>query len=70
MPIRAIILDAGGVLLHERDRAKRLEREARLGLPQGHLTRLVLDSELAAHAAAGAVMECAVWQAVGKQLVG
>jgi epoxide hydrolase-like predicted phosphatase len=68
MSIRAIILDVGGVLLHERDHTKRFEWEARLGLPQGQLTRLALDSELAAHAASGAVSERAVWQALGKQL--
>jgi glucose-1-phosphatase len=66
--IRAIILDVGGVILHERDHTKRYEWEVRLGLPHGELTRRVLDSEPAAHAASGQVSERAVWQAVGKQL--
>ncbi|MBI5302666.1 MAG: HAD family phosphatase [Chloroflexi bacterium] len=68
MPIRAIILDVGGVILHERDHTKRFEWEARLGLSQGQLTRLVLDSEPAKHAASGLVAEPEVWRAVGSQL--
>jgi hypothetical protein len=57
VPIRAIILDVGGVILHEKDHAKRFVWESRLGLPQGELTRLVLDSEPAARAASGQVAE-------------
>lgn len=68
MPIRAIILDVGGVLLHERDHTKRFEWEARLRLAQGELTHLVLDSELAKHAASGEVTERQVWQAVASKL--
>ena len=67
MPTRAIILDVGGVLLHERDHAKRYEWEQRLGLAQGQLTRLVLDSELAALAPLGQVTEREVWQAVASK---
>ena len=65
--IRAIILDVGGVILHEQDHTKRYEWETRLGLPQGELTRMVLDSEPAARAASGQVSECAVWLAVGSK---
>ena len=68
MPIRAVIFDVGGVILHERDYTRRSEGETRLGLPPGQLTHLVLDSEPAAHAAAGQVTERQVWQAVGVQL--
>ncbi len=68
MPMRAVIFDVGGVLLHETDHAKRSQWETRLGLPPGQLTRLVLDSEPAAHAATGQVAERQVWQAVGSQL--
>jgi len=68
VPIRAIILDVGGVILQEKDRTKRFMWEARLGLPQGQLTHLVLDSEPAARAASGAVSERAVWQWVGNRL--
>jgi len=68
MPIRAVIFDVGDVILHERDHAKRIEWETRLGLPPGQLARLVLDSEPAAHAASGQVTERQVWQAVGVQL--
>lgn len=66
--IRAVTFDVGGVILHERDHSKRLEWEARLGLPSGRLTHLVLDSELATQAAAGQVSERQVWQAVGNKL--
>ena len=67
MSIRAIILDVGGVLLHERDYTQRFEWETRLGLAQGELTRLVLDSEPAKLAASGQVSEREVWQAVASQ---
>ncbi len=68
MPIRAIILDVGGVILLEKDHTRRSKWEARLGLPEGQLTRLVLDSEPAARAASGQVAEREVWQAVGSKL--
>ena len=66
--IKAIILDVGGVILHEKNHTKRFEWEARLGLPQGELTRLVLGSEPAARAASGQVSEHEVWQTVGSTL--
>ncbi len=68
MPIRAIILDVGGVLLHERDHTKRSKWETQLGLARGELTRRVLDSDLAGRAASGEVTERAMWQAVASQL--
>ena len=68
MPIRAIIFDVGDVILRETDHAKRFEWEKRLGLAPGQLTRLVQDSEPAAHAASGGVSERQVWDAVGSQL--
>jgi epoxide hydrolase-like predicted phosphatase len=71
MPIRAmraVIFDVGGVLVHQRDRDKRREWEARLGLPQEGLTRLVFDSPWAARAASGEVSEAEVWKQVGGQL--
>lgn len=67
MSIRAIILDVGGVILHERDHAKRFAWEQRLGLAQGQLTRLVLDSELAKLAATGQVSEREIFRAVASQ---
>lgn len=66
--VRAIILDVGSVILYERDHTKRYEWEARLGLPQGELTRLVLDSEQAKHAASGQYSEREVWQAIADKL--
>jgi epoxide hydrolase-like predicted phosphatase len=68
VPIHAIIFDVGDVILREKDYTKRLEWEKRLGLAPGQLTRLVHDSEPAAHAASGEVSEREVWDAVGKQL--
>lgn len=68
MSIRAIIFDVGDVILREKDLAKRFEWDKRLGLAPGQLTRLVLDSEPAAHAASGEVSERQVWQAIGTQL--
>jgi epoxide hydrolase-like predicted phosphatase len=64
MSVRAIILDVGGVLLHERDYTKRFEWEARLGLAQGELSRLVLNSELAARAPYGDISEKEIFRAV------
>ncbi|MEW5718241.1 MAG: HAD family phosphatase [Chloroflexota bacterium] len=66
--IKAIILDVGGVILHEKDHTKRRAWETRLGLARGELDHLVLDSEPAARAASGQVSERAVWQAVGTRL--
>jgi epoxide hydrolase-like predicted phosphatase len=68
MPIRAVILDVGGVLVHQRGHDERLEWETRLGLPQEGLTRLVFDSPWAARAASGEVSEPDVWKQVGGQL--
>ncbi len=68
MSIRAIIFDVGDVLLREGDHTKRYEWERRLGLAQGQLTRLVQDSEPAAHAASGEVSERQVWETVASQL--
>src|SRR5512136_1654397 len=68
MPIRAVIFDVGGVLVHQRDHDKQLKWETRLGLPPEGLTRLVFDSPWAARAASGEVSEPEVWKQVGGQL--
>jgi putative hydrolase of the HAD superfamily len=68
MAIRAIILDIGGVLLHERDYSKRTEWESRLGLAQGELERLVTGSELAKLAPSGKIDEREIWRAVASKL--
>ena len=68
MSIRAVIFDVGGVLVHQKGHDKRREWEARLGLPQEGLTRLVFDSPWAARAASGEVSEPEVWKQVGGQL--
>jgi putative hydrolase of the HAD superfamily len=68
MSIRAVIFDVGDVILRETDHSKRFEWEDHLGLKRGQLTRLVMDSEPAAHAASGEVSERQVWQTIGAQL--
>lgn len=68
MAIRAIILDVGGVIVHERDQTGRSKWEALLGLPPGQLTRLVFGTEAAAGAALGQVTERMVWAQVGRSL--
>ncbi len=65
--IRAVILDVGGVIVHEQDQVGRSKWEARLGLPSGQLTRLVFDMESAARAPLGQVSERRVWADVGRQ---
>ncbi len=66
--VRAIILDVGSVILHERDHARRYAWQERLGLPRGELTRRVLDSEQAKPAASGRHSEREVWEAIAHTL--
>jgi len=65
---RAIILDVGGVIVHERDQTGRAKWEAQLGLLPGELTRLVFGTESGARAALGQATESMVWTEVGSQL--
>jgi len=66
MPIRAVILDVGGVLVRQENSDKRHEWEARLGLSLGQLTQTVFKA--ADRAATGEVSEQDVWKKVGNQL--
>jgi epoxide hydrolase-like predicted phosphatase len=66
--IRAIILDVGGVLVHENDQTCRAKWEAQLGLRSGELTHIVFGTESAARAAVGQVTESTVWDEVGSRL--
>ncbi len=68
MPIRAVILDIGGVIVHDKNHDKRHEWEVRLGLSPGQLTQIVFGSEAAARAASGELPEQDVWKEVGHQL--
>jgi putative hydrolase of the HAD superfamily len=68
MPIRAVYLDIGGVLIRVEDHNKRHEWEARLGLQRGQVTRAVFDSEEAARAMRGEILESEMWQSVGHRL--
>lgn len=66
--IRAIIFDVGGVLLRSGDRIARRKWEARLGLRDGELSRLIFGSEVAQLAMLGQASEDDVWRAVGDHL--
>lgn len=68
MTIRAVFFDVGGVIVHENNQDKRHEWEARLGLAQGELRRIVLSSPSAVQAPTGGVAEQVVWQEVGQRL--
>ena len=68
MPIRAVIFDIGGVILHTRNYDRRRAWEERLGLSQGQLGQIVFGSEAAARAASGEVLEGEVWREVGRTL--
>jgi epoxide hydrolase-like predicted phosphatase len=68
MPIRAVIFDFGGVLLRTGDQSGRRKWEARLGLPEGSLARLVYGSEASARASVGQVPVTKVWEHVAETL--
>ncbi len=64
MPIRAVIFDFGDVLLRTEDPSGRRKWEKYLGLPQGKLSRVVLESEVADHSMVGKATEADVWKHV------
>ena len=68
MPIRAVILDVGGVIIHQENHDKRHEWEARLGLPAESTTRAVFGSEESARAMTGEIPEQVMWQSVARKL--
>ena len=61
MSFQALIFDVGGVLLHTRAGGRRQVWEERLGLPLGHLSKIVFGSEVSRQAGVGLVPESEVW---------
>lgn len=68
MPIRAVIVDFGGVLVRTEDYAGRRKWEARLGLPARGLDALVFDSEAAVRSTMGLARTDEVWKHVAETL--
>lgn len=68
MTKRAVIFDFGGVLFKTRDYAPRHQWDARLGLPQGSVERVVHSSESWRQAQRGAITIDAYWADVASQL--
>jgi len=66
--IRAIVFDFGGVLVRTEDHSGRRLWEARLGLGERDLDRLVFDSDIAIRATVGEVDDSAVWDNVATAL--
>ncbi len=64
MRIRAVILDIGGVLFQQADRAQQSYWEERLGLENGLLGRTVWTMPISAQAEIGQASEDDVWTAV------
>jgi FMN phosphatase YigB (HAD superfamily) len=65
MPIRAVIFDFGGVLVRTEDPNGRRKWEKYLGLPEGELSRVVFESEVADRSMIGKATEADVWKHVG-----
>ena len=66
--IRAVIFDAGGVIVRTEERAPRDQLAARLGLPRDELNRLVFDSESAQLATVGKMTTQAHWEVTRQAL--
>ncbi len=66
--IKAIVFDFGGVLVRTEDHTSRQQWEARLGLAENELGRLVFECEAARRATVGAAPASAVWESVAAAL--
>ncbi len=66
--IKAVIFDIGGVLVRTEDLTSRRIWEARFGLPDWGLARLVFDNPVASEATVGRATTADVWRYVGDQL--
>lgn len=66
--VQAVIWDLGGVILRTEDRHLRATWEARLGLAEGELDRLVFAGEMGRRAALGQAEAKDVWRWVGDRL--
>jgi HAD superfamily hydrolase (TIGR01509 family) len=65
MPIRAVIFDFGGVLLHTRDHSAQRRWEARLGLPEAWLSRELWETPVSLEALVGQARPEEVWHSLG-----
>ena len=66
--IKAVVFDFGGVLVRTQTPALRRQWEARLGLGQLELDRLIFDSDVAIRATAGDGTNDDVWEYVARTL--
>ena len=66
--LRAVVFDFGGVLVRTEDHTGRRQWEARLGLGERALDRLVFDSGVAIRATVGDVPDSAIWEDVARTL--
>jgi epoxide hydrolase-like predicted phosphatase len=64
MPIQAVIFDVGGVLVRTQGREARRKWEARLGLPEMGLGRVIFGSDISARALVGQATVPQVWRHV------
>lgn len=64
-PIRTIIFDVGGVLLHEVDRTPRERAAHKLGITYDALTTAVFNHPLGHRATIGEITTPQIWQAIG-----
>ncbi|MFZ5917140.1 MAG: HAD-IA family hydrolase [Chloroflexota bacterium] len=67
-PIKAIIFDVGGVLVHTEDPAPRRRLAAQMGLPLNTLYTIVFGGETWHQAQTGRISPDLHWQAVGRRL--
>lgn len=68
MPIRAVIFDVGGVISRVDDLSKIRALEARLGLAEKVLFKIIFGTEAAARAMIGQLSSAELWQHVGNTL--
>lgn len=66
--IRAVIFDIGGVLVRTEDLTHRRLWEARFGLPDWGLAKIVFDNPVAVEATLGRATTADVWRYVGEHL--
>ncbi|MBN1886860.1 MAG: HAD family phosphatase [Thermoflexales bacterium] len=68
MAIKAVIFDFGGVLVRTFDWRARLGWDARLGLPEGSIYKIVFDSDVAIRASLGQASEDDIWRYAATEL--
>jgi putative hydrolase of the HAD superfamily len=68
MMLRAVFVDFGGVLMRTEDQEPRLHLAERLGVPPGHLEKLIFESKSSLNASTGEITEAAHWQWVADAL--